>query len=153
MALYTTKSDSAVTTYTLNDFIQFKDGNNATYSNFSIFAKSITNNNLIYGISNILEEYLDDIKQYAKTIIFTKQEILRYKYKPKLLSYDIYGNTECDWVLLLLNGMCNAKEFSLYNEQLLAFTPSTLNSLLSQIMQGEATYMQMNKRYVGIITD
>ena len=56
MALYTSKSNSIITSYTLTEFMQYKDGNNVTYSNFAIFAKSITNKDLIYGISNVLEE-------------------------------------------------------------------------------------------------
>lgn len=139
--------------YTLKQFVQLRSSNEITYSNFSIFSKSITNDNLIYGISNLFDEYMEFIKPYAKLLKLTDAEKLKYKYKPKLMAYDIYENTECDWILLSLNGMCNAKEFNLETKTLLAFTPTDLNSILTQILNGESEYKKLNKRYIYNITD
>ena len=139
--------------YTLKQFIQLRSSNEITYSDLCIFSRSITNNDLIYGISNLFNEYLDFIKPYAKILKLTDAEKIKYKYKPKLMAFEIYENTECDWILLALNGMCNAKEFNLETKRLLAFTPTDLNSILTQIINGEADYKKLNRRYIYNITE
>lgn len=143
-------SANAQNTYTISQFIAEKNSNDITYSNYSIFERSITNPDLVYAIDNIIYTYLDDLKKLCKTVIVNLHEKAKYIYKPKLLSYDIYGSTELSFVLLAVNGKCNLKEFDLIDNMFYALTPSDMASMLNKIKLAESEYLALNRNNLGI---
>lgn len=132
-------------TYTLNQFINLKSIDSITYSNFAVLNRSIDHPELVYAIDNLIYQYMDEIKEKQKTCTLTLEQKIQYAYKPKLLSYDIYGSTEAYFIILALNGMCNAKEFDLEEQKLYLLLPSDLNDLLSQISNAEKNYRKLNR--------
>lgn len=102
--------------YTIEQFITFKDDDTASYNNLSFRDKY---DNIIYPIKNIIDDYTDELNELLVDVVMSESEFLRYRYRPKLLAFDIYGNAELDFLILAMNGMCNMKEFDSKNIKLI----------------------------------
>lgn len=91
---------------------------------------------IIFPMQNILDDYIDYFRDRAISITFTDDEYFLYKYKPRLLSYYLYGSTELFFVILALNGMATEKEFT---KQTVKLLPSdVLTSLIQTIYSAES---------------
>lgn len=137
-------------TYTLNQFIALKDSDSITYQKYSVLNRSITNENIVYSIDNIIYNYMDEIMERRKICTFTKEEQLKYMYKPKLLSYDIYNSSETYFIILAMNGMCNAKEFDLAEMKLNLLMPTDMANYMSQIANVEKEFINLNRTTQGV---
>lgn len=96
------------TSSTVEEFISFKNDDSASYNNFSFKDKY---GNIIYPIKNIIDDYTEELSELTIDITMSESEFLKYKYRPKVLANDIYGNPELDFLILAINGICNVKEF------------------------------------------
>ena len=139
--------DKPERTYTLEDFIGFKSQVNMTYYNFSILSKSILEDGIVYSKDNVIYNYLDILKGKCKTLKLSDSEYFKYRFKPKLLAYDVYGSTELFFVIMAVNGICDVKDFNMKKFRML--TPKDLNSLLSQIYSAEIKYIEYNRQEIG----
>ena len=129
-------------TYTLEQYAN--SGKNVTISYNNLSYRELINSNLIVPIFNVLDDYIDDLKRIAVTVQLTDDQYYNYMYKPKLLSQDIYGNTELYIVILRLNGMCDMKEFN--KKKLKMLTIDNMNEALTLIYNTEKKYIdQYNK--------
>lgn len=132
---------------TIEEFIEMGDTDEITYHNFSILVKCIGENSSIeYSQDNILYDYVDELKEKSVLVSMTDNEYIKYKYKPKLLSYDIYGTTEMYFVIMVLNGICNIKDFSKRKVRLLK--KSDMLDLLNQIYTAESDYIKYNRAHL-----
>ena len=128
-------------TYKLVDFLNFRYEDDLTFRNFSILEK-------INGIEmldfNLVDEYLPELNNICVSISLSADEYVRYKYCPDLLSYDVYGTTQLDFVILLANDMIDPKEFDLktiklpYKSALLSFLESVYNTNAGFVEQNRA---------------
>ena len=94
--------------YTLETFISMKYQDDLTYRNFSILE-------VLDGIELtdhcVIDEYLDELSALCVEVELTAEEYAKYKYSPDLMSYDVYGTTQLDFVILMANDMVDPKEF------------------------------------------
>lgn len=97
-------------TSTISEFISFKNSDDISYNNLSFKDKY---DNIIYPIKNIIDDYIDELIELSLSVTLNDQEYLKYKYKPKILANDIYGNSELDFIILRINNICNMKEFDM----------------------------------------
>ena len=137
-------------TYTLSQFINAKESDTLTYSKLSILQRSLTHPEMVYAIDNVLYTYMDEIKSFRKRVKLTLHEKTKYMYKPKLLSYDIYGSTELYFVLLAMNGQCNLKEFDLVDKRFYALTPVDMTAIINSIMIAEDEHIKINRNNLNI---
>lgn len=142
--------DEPQLTYTLNQFIDLKDVDRIVYRRYSIMQRSLTNEEMVYCIDNIIYTYMEEMKQKRKIVSVTETERIKYAYKPKLLAYDIYGSTEVFFVLLAMNGMCNMKQFDLVERKFFALTPQDCAQFMSDIYNAEYQYLKLNRTSLGI---
>ncbi len=84
--------------------------------------------------NSIIRNYLPYFKDISYDLKLTSQEITRYKFKPKTLSYDLYGTTELWSALLELNSMYSLLDFNLENKIVRVFDPKPFMKLLNEIM-------------------
>ena len=63
-------------------------------------------------ILNVVNDYISEMSSVAVTVELTTEQQFTYFYKPKLLCYDMYGNPELYFIILLLNDMADVKEFT-----------------------------------------
>lgn len=132
-------------TYTLSQFINFKDSDSVTYRTLSVLNRSITNPKIVYSIDNLIYNYMDEINAKKKILSLKVDERIHYAYKPKLLAYDIYGATETYFIILAMNGMCNLKEFDLESSKLNVLMPSDMADIISKILNTEHEYIKLNR--------
>ena len=129
------------TTYTITDFINQGKSDDMTYTNFAILQKSMLGQ---YAEINVLDFYLDELKKLClKVETFTEEEINKYKYQPDLLAYDIYGSTQLDFVILLVNGIIDPKEFDFSRGYILIPTKSNLFTILDEIKNSENAWLNL----------
>lgn len=139
-------------TYTVEDFIELgKSIDDIQYSKYTIFSKPIdlSNNPIIYPENNVIYDYEEEFKTLAEKVEMTDMEFLKYKYKPKLLSYDLYGTTELYFTILFLNGTCNIKDFDRRVVKLIR--KQYMIELLESIYNAEHNYLQNNRTQIGYI--
>lgn len=139
-------------TYTVEDFIELgKQVDDIQYSKFSILAKaaSSVNNPILYTEHNVIYDYQEEFKKLSLEVHMTDEEYEKYRFKPKLLAYDIYGSTELYFAILFINGTCNIKDFDRKVIKLL--TKSNMIELLEAIYNAETNYISSNRHAVNYI--
>lgn len=98
------------TTYTLEQFIACQSDTNFSYNNLS-FIDQI--DNIKYNTYNVASDYIDEIRaKYCVDVELTTEQMTKYKYRPKLLCYDIYGSQELYYLILIINDICSIKDFT-----------------------------------------
>lgn len=96
-------------TYTIDQFNSCGSDTVMSYHNLSFVD---INNDIAYDTYNVFSDYIDEIRdEYCILVTLTDAQMDKYIYRPKLLCYDIYNNTELAFIILLLNDMCNIKDF------------------------------------------
>ena len=138
-----TTGNNPAKTYTLSDFVAMKNQDELTYANFAIFdykfGEKFVEESLIYY-------YIKELKSTCvKVNSLTLEEIAKYKYAPDLLSYDIYGTTSLDFVILLCNGIIDPKEFDFKRSYLMLPRASSIATMLSAIYNSESKWLEINK--------
>lgn len=103
-----TRIQSQEKTYTVEQFISFRNNAYISYNNISFLDKY---DNIKYPVKNVLDDYIDELMEITIDITMSDKEYNKYRYKPKLLARDIYENPELDFLILRINGICNMKEF------------------------------------------
>lgn len=70
-------------------------------------------NKMLINGDSILDMYKDAINKTKRKVKLTNEEYIKYRYNPKLLSYDLYGTTEAWFLILQANELHSASEFNL----------------------------------------
>ena len=122
-------------TTTIEDFIESGKGVTITYSNLSFLDHM--NSDIYVAVLNVVNSYMDEIMDYAVTVELTKKQQDIYYYKPKLLCYDIYGNPESYFIILLMNDMADVKEFC--KPKIKMLRKDNMSSIVSAIYNAEKT--------------
>ena len=84
-----------------------------------------------YG--SVINNYLPFLKETAVTTDFSEMEKVKYQYKPKSLSYDLYGTTELWSALLELNNMVSLLDLKT-DKPIQVFDPTEVMELLNEVM-------------------
>ena len=95
--------------HTLDEFIEA--GSSSTVPTYDKWCFKDSYNNIDFTVKNVLDDYLVELKKLATNVYLTDKDLTKYNYKPKLLSADVYGTTDLSYLILLMNGICNVKEF------------------------------------------
>ena len=139
-------------TYTVEDFIELgKSIDDIQYSKFAILSKASNDveNPILYAEHNVIYDYEEEFKILSQTIEMTDSEYHKYRFKPKLLAYDLYCSTELFFVILYINGMYNIKDFDRRIIKLIS--KKNMTDLLEAIYNAEQNYITTNRSLVGYI--
>lgn len=132
-------------TYTVESFIKATSMDNISFEQLSLLDRS---DDIIMITYNILNDYKDEIDSLAVTINLSDDEFLKYCYKPRMLSYDIYGDTEMFFIILFVNNICSAKEFN--KRKIKMLRKSHMEEVLSLIYNSERYNIIKNRNKVEI---
>ena len=142
----TASGNNPAVTYTIQDFINMKSQDELTYPNFAIFDYKFGET---FVEESILDYYIAELKSIClKVTEFKPEEIARYKYAPDLLSYDIYGTTQLDFLINLCNGIIDIKDFDFKRGYLLLPKAQALAEFLSAVYNSESGWLAINKREI-----
>ncbi|MCK9198106.1 MAG: baseplate wedge protein 53 [Bacilli bacterium] len=116
-----------------------------TYNNLAILEKI---QDMYLPVDNIIYTYIDELKKYIVPIRLTEMELVRYKYKPKLLAFDVYGSTDLYFVIMALNGIIDVRDFNMSIVNM--FKKEHMNTLMSYVYNAEKIYLDYNRDEVGL---
>ena len=94
-------------------------------------------NGLEFSVKNLIDDYWHEIIEASKVVKFSDKSVRKYRFNPKLLAYDLYGNTRLYYIILRLNGMCNVHDFSLENHNVRLLEPADASNILAKIQGAE----------------
>lgn len=138
MALsYSITADKAIT---VQEFIALKNSDELTYYNYSIIEYL---NGFDMFITNLLYDYEEEIKEMAVTLQLTDVEKAKYRYKPYLLAFDIYGSTEMKFIIMMLNNIIDPKEFNFDRIKVIRY--GDLLTILNRLQAVNEEYMNNNR--------
>lgn len=132
-----TSASKPSNSYTMEQFISLGRGVSVTYDSYSY--KELLSNGTEISVLNVINDYMPELKDMALNVTFSDDEYRKYKYKPRLLCYDIYGNTEVYYIILLLNGIIDIKEFDFHTVKMLK--KDDMENALSAIYNAEKKYI------------
>lgn len=127
-------------TYTIEEFIAQGSSTQITYDKLSIFENV---DGLYLVTHNVLDDYKKEIDMCCQTVVLSTSELNKYKYKPKLLAYDIYGSTELFFIILFTNNICDVKDFNRNKIKLLP--QDSLETIISYIYESQQAVLSKNK--------
>ena len=127
---------SLKSTSTLEEFIEAGNAITITYAHTSMLDET---GDIKIPIYNIVSDYLYELLGRSTTVVLNDKEFWKYKYKPKLLAVDIYGNAELYFVILMLNNMCSVKEFDIKKIKMLS--RKDMSDLLGLIYSSEMDFL------------
>ena len=129
-------------TYTLEDFIDAgKISSVLSYTKMTLKIKDT--DGTIYPIYNVMNDYSDELKTLSIKVALSDLDMSRYKYRPKLLAYEIYGATELFYLILLLNDMSSPKQFD--KNTIRMIRPEDISDILSYIYGAEQPNIIKNR--------
>lgn len=128
----------------VEEFVELGRLDDMTYNKFAILAE-ITGQrvNINFPEHNVIYDYMKEIKDCCVTLEFTDEDLVKYRYNPKLLSYHIYGTVELYFVILAVNGMCSFKDFN--KKRIKVLYKRDIIRLMEQIYAAESAYIKNNR--------
>lgn len=142
-----TSASKPSNSYTMEQFIALGRGVSVTYDSYSY--KELLSNGTEISVLNVINDYMPELKDMALNVTLSDDEYRKYKYKPRLLCYDIYGNTEVYYIILLLNGIIDIKEFDFRTLKMLK--KDDMENALSAIYNAEKKYIDKYNSTHGTI--
>lgn len=139
-------------TYTVEDFIELgKNIDDIQYYKFTILSKASSDavNPILYATHNVLYDYEEEFKKLSQQVEMTDAEYHKYRFKPKLLAYDLYGSTELFFAILFINGMYSIKDFDRRNIKLIR--KDHMSEILQAIYNAEQNYINTNRANIGYV--
>lgn len=141
----TSKNDQNIVT--IQDLIDRKQTKGKIDYNTYSFAISIENAITVPFQNVLTTTYADELKALAIDITLTNEEYYKYRFRPKLLAYDIYNYSELFYIINFINGIYNIKDFNFRTVKLIPKT--NLFSMLSYVLQADASNISdFNNKYV-----
>lgn len=131
---------SADTTITVEDFIALRSSDDITYYNYSILEYL---NGFDMFVTNLLYDYQDELDEMTQTVTLSAKEQAKYRYKPYLFAFDLYGSTEAKFIIMMLNGIIDPKEFDF--EKVKVITYSNLVTILNRMQAVNEDYLNNNR--------
>ena len=137
MAVYNTTANvgNIEHTHTLQEFIAF--GKSVNIFDYKTFCLIENQDGVDVVVHNVLDDYIEELKDRSIVITLTPTQIEEYKYNPKKLSYKLYGTTTLYYVILKINNLSNTHEFTLKSGKVLLFRPTDMKEILASIYNSE----------------
>lgn len=130
-------------TYTIEELIDAGSNDTVTYSNFSLLERI---NDIEIPTENIIFDYLTELKAVSVNVNLTESEYLKYKYKPKLLSYDVYGTTEAYFIIMAINNIIDVRDFTM--KRIKMIKSDLMNEIIGYIYNSNYNMIRANREYL-----
>ena len=82
-----------------------------TYDNKELKKYLSTSHNIVFFDNVLLNKYYDKIKESCTLRMLSKEEMIKYRYRPEALSSDIYNTTALWYLILKVNSCEDYTEF------------------------------------------
>lgn len=126
---------------TINELISL--GKQLKISSETMSIKEIVTNThnerFIVNFTSVIDKYYDILLDHTSIVKLTDDEYLRYRYKPKLLSEELYGTQELHSLLLRLNHITSVIQFDF--TELRVFNTNIIKLINEIMILEEENYM------------
>lgn len=99
----------------MNEFQNSLDIENSSfcekYENQELQQYFSSSQNIVLFTNILMNKYYDKIKKSCQTKVFSKEENIKYRYRPEALSSDIYNTTGLWYLILRVNSCEDFSEF------------------------------------------
>lgn len=89
--------------------------------------KNTKNENIVVIMNAIFERYYNLMLDHSVLVTLTDDDYFKYRFKPRVMSTDLYGTPELHFLLLRLNHMVSVTQFDV--KELRVFSPDIVNIL------------------------
>ena len=134
--------------YTLSNFIREYGVEELRVDAFhlkEVFLQDGMNHKIVVNGDNIADKYAIELEENKKTVEFTTKEYYKYRFNPKVLSYDLYGTTELWFFILMANEIYTISEFDF--KKLKLFDASII-SKLNRMLELDKEFLEINSMEV-----
>ena len=140
--------------WTLSDFISeysIEDLRiDAFYLQQVFWDKNKMTHKVVVNENSIADKYANELEENKHIVELTTKEYYKYRYNPKLLSYDIYGTTELWFFILMANELYSISEFDL--RKVVLFDTAIITKL-NRMLEMDAEFLEINSMEVKPETD
>lgn len=137
----TQNSMSADLAISVQDFIALRSSDEITYYNYSILEYLDAGFDMF--VTNLLYDYQDELEDISVVVTLTPIEQAKYRYKPYLFAYDIYGSTEAKFIIMMLNNIIDPKEFDFEKVRVIRY--NDLITVLNRMQAVNEDYLNNNR--------
>lgn len=130
--------------YTIEQFIESQSMEELDYYSLSVLDYF---NYAEYSIDNVVYDYLKELKQNVVILRLSDFEYKNYIYNPSRLSHKLYHTTQYDFIIMILNGIVDEKDFTFHDIKVLR--PDDMKTLLSRIYSAEKDFLISNRQKVA----
>ena len=130
--------------YTLSDFIREYSVEDLRVDAFhlkEVFFQNGMKHKIVVNGDNIADKYSAELEENKKIVEFTTKEYYKYRYNPKLLSYDVYGTTELWFFILMANEIYTITEFDLRKVKMF---DAAIISKLNRMLELDKEFLDIN---------
>ena len=130
--------------YTLDNFIQEYGTEDLRVDAFhlkEVFFNPGMKHKIVVNGDIISNKYTSELEENKRIITFNTKEYYKYRYNPKLLSYDIYGTTELWFFILMANELYSITEFDLRK---LVLYDASIISKLNKMLELDQEFLEIN---------
>ena len=140
--------------WTLSDFISEYNIEDlridAFYLQQVFWDKNKMTHKVVVNENSIADKYANELEENKHIVELTTKEYYKYRYNPKLLSYDIYGTTELWFFILMANELYSISEFDL--RKVVLFDTAIITKL-NRMLEMDAEFLEINSMEVKQETD
>ena len=133
---------------TIADYVRAYETEPITYSNFYL-AQVLTGNNnrkMLVNFNSIVVKYMPELKKMIEKVTLSPEDYAKYRFNPKLMSFDLYGTTELWFLLLDINELHSVSEFDL---RTLYIFQSDIVDKLSRVINLEQGVRDYNEEVIS----
>lgn len=128
---------------TIEQFINSKPDIEISYEFLSLYEKI---NNKGFITYNVINDYYNDIKEKALTILLSDELYYKYKFNPERLCREIYGSADLSFIILAINGMASPTEF--VKKKIKLLRKSEFETLITEIINAEKQTKLVNNEKI-----
>jgi hypothetical protein len=135
---------------TIDQFIQTEQNKSVKYPNY-YYQKVISEDDLhvIMNHQSIMDRYVQYIRDYITEIELSQEEMRKYRYNPKRLSFNLYGTTSYWWSIIFANQIHSLTEFDFSRDNVIKVFTREGISAFSTVLSVDKTFISENQSEVS----
>ena len=135
---------------TIDQFIQTEQNKSVKYPNY-YYQKVISEDDLhvIMNYQSIMDRYDQYIRDYITEIELSQEEMRKYRYNPKRLSFNLYGTTSYWWSIIFANQIHSLTEFDFSRDNVIKVFTREGISAFSTVLSVDKTFISENQSEVS----
>ena len=98
---------------------------------------------------SIMDRYVQYIRDYITEIELSQEEMRKYRYNPKRLSFNLYGTTSYWWSIIFANQIHSLTEFDFSRDNVIKVFTREGISAFSTVLSVDKTFISENQSEVS----